>query len=125
MEIEPHTDRADFDLPCEETAAFRAQLFLNVYLSQAEEGGDLELWEMEVPEKSDYDALRSKEVSYALDRDLLPEPTATISIDPGTLVIASASKPHAVTPCAGAGRRLSVSGFLGYSGPHVPLRAFS
>lgn len=123
--IEPHCDRAEWDLPCEETADFRAQLFINVYLSQAEEGGDLELWDMEVPEKSDYEALRSKEFSYALDRDLLPAPTATIEIDPGTLVIANASKPHAVTPCAGAGQRLSVSGFLGYSGPDAPLRAFS
>ena len=123
--IEPHTDRADWDLPCAETAEFRAQLSINVYLSQAEQGGDLELWDMEVPEKSDYDALRSRKHSYALDRDLLPEPTETVSIEPGALLIAAASKPHAVTPCAGAGQRLSVSGFLGYSGPHAPLRAFS
>lgn len=123
--IEPHTDRADWDLPRPETAGFRTQLFLNVYLSQAEYGGDLELWDIEVPKKSDYDALRSKEASYALDRDLLPESTETISVEPGTLLIAAASKPHAVTPCAGAGQRLSVSGFIGYSGPHAPLYAFS
>jgi 2OG-Fe(II) oxygenase superfamily len=103
--IEPHTDRADWDLPCRETASFRAQLFLNIYLTQAEHGGDLEVWSMQVP--------------------LLPEPTRTIGIEPGTLVIANASRPHAVTACAGAGERLSVSGFLGYSGPHAPLRAFS
>jgi hypothetical protein len=123
--IEPHTDRADWDLTCKETEVFRTQLFVNVYLSQAEHGGDLELWDMEVPEKSDYDALRSKTTSYALDRDLLPEPTATVSIEPGALLIAAASKPHAVTPCAGAGQRLSVSGFIGYSGTQAPLLAFS
>jgi 2OG-Fe(II) oxygenase superfamily len=123
--IEPHTDRADWDLPCIETATFQAQLFLNIYLTQAAAGGDLELWDMALPEKSDYDVLRSAKYSYALDRDRLPNPTATISIDPGALVIANASKPHAVTPCSGQGQRLSVSGFLGYSGPDVPLRAFS
>jgi hypothetical protein len=122
---EPHTDRADWDLPCPETAVFRTQLFVNVYLSQAEHGGDLELWDMEVPTRSDYDLLRSKKSAYALDRSLLPEPTATISIEPGTLLIAAASKPHAVTPCAGAGQRLSVSGFIGYSGPQAPLLVFS
>lgn len=123
--IEPHTDRADWDLPCRETECFRAQLFLNVYLTQAEHGGDLELWSMEVRTRAEYDALRSSESAFALERTLLPEPTRTISIEPGTLVIANASRPHAVTPCAGAGERLSVSGFLGYSGPHAPLRAFS
>jgi hypothetical protein len=123
--IEPHTDRADWDLPCPETVVIRTQLFVNVYLSQAEHGGDLELWDMEVPAKSDYDALRSKTRTYALDRALLPEPTETISIEPGTLLIAPASKPHAVTPCAGEGQRLSVSGFIGYSGPQAPLLAFS
>jgi 2OG-Fe(II) oxygenase superfamily len=123
--IEPHTDRADWDLPCEETSRFRAQLFLNIYLSQTAAGGDLELWDIDIPQKSDYEELRSSSSSYALDRERLPEPTAKISIDPGTLVIASASKPHAVTPCAGDGRRLSVSGFLGYGGADVPLRVFS
>ncbi len=123
--IEPHTDRADWDLPCEATSRFRAQLFLNVYLTQAQAGGDLELWGMEVPTKADYDELRSAATPYALDRRLLPEPDLTISIDPGTLVIANASKPHAVTPCSGGGQRLSVSGFLGYSGPLEPLRVFS
>jgi hypothetical protein len=123
--IEPHTDRADWDLPCRETSIFRAQLFLNVYLTQAERGGDLELWRMAIQTPADYDRLRSKESSFALDRAQLPDPDATIVIDPGTLVIASASRPHAVTPCSGAGDRLSVSGFFGYSGPHAPLRAFS
>jgi hypothetical protein len=123
--IEPHTDRADWDLPCEETSTFRAQLFLNVYLSQAASGGDLELWDMEITTKAEYDALRSTASSYALDRELLPPPSATIDIDVGTLVIAAASKPHAVIACSGDGQCLSVSGFLGYAGPHVPLRAFS
>lgn len=123
--MEPHTDRADWDLPCEETSRFRSQLFLNAYLTQAASGGDLELWDLEVPTKADYDELRSEETPYALDRQLLPEPDATLSIDPGTLVIANASKPHAVTPCAGGGERLSVSGFLGYSGPAESLRVFS
>lgn len=123
--MEPHTDRADWDLRCETTLRFRAQLFLNVYLTQAAAGGDLELWSMEVPTKADYDELRSAETPYALDRRLLPEPDVTINIDPGTLVIANASKPHAVTPCSGGGERLSVSGFLGYSGPQEPLRVFS
>jgi 2OG-Fe(II) oxygenase superfamily len=123
--IEPHTDRVDWDLPCPETSVFRTQLFLNVYLTQTQSGGDLELWTMDVPTRADYDELRSKEFSFALDRALLPEPAATISIEPGTLVVANASKPHAVTPCIGVGERLSVSGFLGYRDPDAPLRAFS
>jgi hypothetical protein len=122
--IEPHTDRADWDLPSPETSVFRAQLFLNIYLSNTAAGGDLQLWEMEVPERADYDALRD-DTSYALNRTKLPEPTTTISIEPGTLVIANASKPHAVTPCAGEGHRLSVSGFIGYAGSDAPLRVFS
>ncbi len=123
--MEPHTDRADWDLPCEETSRIRAQLFLNTYLTQTEAGGDLELWSREVPTKAHYDEIRSVETPYAMDRRLLQEPDVTLSIDPGTLVIGNASKPHAVTPCSGGGHRLSVSGFLGYSGPQEPLRAFS
>jgi len=123
--IEVHTDRADWDLPCPETAPFQAQLFMNIYLSQAEQGGDLELWDIEIPGKADYDALRSPIASFALDRTRLPAPTATVCVAPGTLVIANASKPHAVTACVGAGRRMSVSGFLGYCGPHEYLRVFS
>jgi len=123
--MEPHTDRADWDLPCDETSRIRSQLFLNAYLTQAAAGGDLELWSMEVRTQADYDALRSGETPYALDRALLPEPDATLSIEPGALVIANASRPHAVTPCEGGGERLSVSGFLGYSGPQEPLRVFS
>jgi len=122
--IEPHTDRADWDLPCPETSLFRAQLFLNVYLTQAEHGGDLELWDLDIRTRTEYDRMRL-ESSYALKRSLLPDPDTTIRIDPGTLVIANASKPHAVTPCAGVGERLSVSGFLGYSTPDHPLRVFS
>ncbi len=123
--IDVHTDRADWDYPSPETEALIAQLFLNIYLTQTEMGGDLELWDVDVPTKGEYDALRSKTSSFALDRELLPAPAATIEIDPGTLVIANASRPHAVTPCAGRGQRLSVSGFLGYSGPQAPLLAFS
>lgn len=123
--MEPHTDRADWDLPCAETARIKTQLFLNLYLTQAEAGGDLEVWSLDVPTKADYDDLRNPEIPYALDRRLLPEPDATITVRPGALVIANASRPHAVTPCSGAGDRLSVSGFLGYSGPGDPLRVFS
>lgn len=123
--IDVHTDRADWDLPCEETAPFRAQLFINIYLSQTQFGGDLELWDVEIPTKADYDALRSPTTSFALDRDRLPAPAATVNVRPGSLVIANASKPHAVMPCEGAGQRLSVSGFLGYCGPDRPLRVFS
>jgi hypothetical protein len=123
--IEVHTDRADWDLPCVETAKLRAQLFMNVYLAQTEFGGDLELWDCNVVNKSDYEALRHPELSFALDRTRLPEPAATIRIEPGTLVIANASRPHAVTPCGGSGQRVSVSGFLGYAGPDTPLRVFS
>lgn len=123
--IEVHTDRADWDLPCEETAQFESQLFINVYLSQAERGGDLELWDIEIPTKDEYDELRSPVARFALDRARLPEPAERITVMPGTLVIAAASRPHAVTPCEGAGQRLSVSGFIGYSGRGTTLRVFS
>ena len=123
--MEPHTDRADWDLPCKGTSQIQTQLFLNLYLSQAEAGGDLELWSLDVPTKADYDARRNPEIPYALDRRLLPESDATIAVRPGTLVIANASRPHAVTPCSGAGARLSVSGFIGYCGDDRPLRVFS
>lgn len=124
-EIKPHTDRADWDVPCPETADLTAQLFLNIYLENAEGGGDLELWDMHIETKDEYDALRSASTYYALDRERLPEPAAVITVEPGTLVIANASKPHAVTACTGSGQRLSVSGFLGFSGPDKPLKAFS
>lgn len=125
-ELEVHTDRADWDYPCAETLAFSAQLFINIYLSTTSDGGgDLELWDFEVPAQADYERLRAADPNYALDRRLLPEPATTVSIEAGTLVIANASKPHAVSACRGDGQRLSVSGFLGYSGPAAPLRAFS
>lgn len=125
-ELEVHTDRADWDFPCPGTREFLAQMFINIYLSTTSDGGgELELWDMEVPRLEDYDRLRSADPTYALDRALLPEPAMTISVEAGTLVIANASKPHAVSACRGHGRRLSVSGFLGFSGPNAPLRAFS
>ena len=125
-ELKVHTDRADWDFPCAETLGFLAQMFINIYLSTTSDGGgDLELWDIEVPAQEDYERLRAADPTYALDRQLLPEPATTVSIEAGTLVIANASKPHAVSACRGRGRRLSVSGFLGFSGPDAPLRAFS
>jgi len=123
--IEVHTDRADWDFPSIETEAFCAQLFMNVYLSQSERGGDLELWAMSIPTKAEYEQLRSPKSTYALDRRLIPKASTTIKLNQGTLVIGNASRPHAVTPCEGSGSRLSASGFFGYAGPHAPLRAFS
>jgi hypothetical protein len=123
--IEVHTDRADWDLPSPETSVLKAQLFENIYLSQAEGGGDLELWDIDVATQAEYDRLRSPTVSFALDRDLLPPPAVTIKVEPGTLVIANAARPHAVTPCVGKGRRLSVSGFIGFCGASEPLQLFS
>ncbi|HEX8104893.1 MAG TPA: 2OG-Fe(II) oxygenase [Solirubrobacteraceae bacterium] len=121
----PHTDRADLDYPCSETAELWTQLFVNVYLSKTETGGTVRLWSHGVDTAEEYDQLRLAPGHYALDRDRLDQAALEIDVPVGTLLIADARKIHEVTPCHGEGARLSVSGFIGYSGPDSALRMFS
>jgi hypothetical protein len=119
----PHTDRSDWDFPCPETMRVAEQLAVNCYLSQAAIGGELELWTLR-PTREEYNALRDG-ASYGLRRDLLPSPEVIIRPNPGDLIVFSASRVHAVRPSTGGGARVTVSGFVAYSGPDDQLRIFS
>ena len=122
-EAKPHTDRCDWDWPCPETAEVNHQLAVNAYLSQAEAGGELELWDFR-PTRPQYNELRDRD-SYGLRRDLLPPPAAVIRPTPGSLIIFNASRVHAVRASRGDGARVTVSGFLAYRGPDQRLGFFS
>jgi hypothetical protein len=119
----PHTDRCDWDRPCPETVSVADQLAVNCYLSQTVTGGELELWTLR-PTRAQYDALREG-TTYGLCRELLPPPALIIRPLPGDLIVFNASRVHAVRPSSGGGARVTVSGFVAYSGPDEPLRLFS
>jgi hypothetical protein len=120
-EARPHTDRADWDWPTLETLQIKAQLSFNTYLSMTERGGELELWNYR-PSREEYERMRD---GYGLHRELLAPPDVAIRPQPGDLILFDASRVHAVTPSCGRGVRVTVSGFLGFQGEGLPLKAFS
>jgi 2-oxoglutarate-Fe(II)-dependent oxygenase superfamily protein len=117
----PHTDVCGWDWPCADTEAVQAQLAINAYLTMAEVGGELELWDTR-PTREHYDAMRD---GYGLQRALLSEASTVLRPAAGEVIIFNASKIHAVRASTGGGERVTVSGFIGYRGEDRPLVVFS
>ncbi len=124
-EAYPHDDRADLDFPCDETRSIQEQLFVNVYVKKTESGGRLQFWNRVITNRSEYDTLRFYDdkgnKTYGLDRSRIGPPDVEFDPPIGALVIASARRIHAVTACAGAGERLSISGFVDFVSQDLPL----
>ncbi|WP_119154624.1 2OG-Fe(II) oxygenase [Caldimonas tepidiphila] len=118
----PHHDYLEKDAPGSfEARSLRAQLACNVYLDMPGRGGEIELWMEEIP-PADFDRLRGD--SYGIAPDTLGAPDLVIEPAPGDLILFNSRKIHAVR--AGSDRpRVSLSCFVGYRGPHMPLSCWS
>ncbi|AXE33920.1 2OG-Fe(II) oxygenase [Chromobacterium phragmitis] len=101
--------------------SLEAQFACNVYLDMPEDGGELEIWQRELP-PDEFDAMRGD--SYGIDPALLGEPSLRIKPESGELVIFNSRKMHAVAPSKHSSR-LSLSCFIGYRGAHSPLTFWS
>lgn len=119
---EMHTDRADHDLPCDETSQIKAQIAFNWCLAQTMDpgSGSLALWP-DVPDKASCDRLRRTDIPYALDESESKSPLVGYRPEPGDLYLFNAFRPHAVRPVGGGGVRVTISGFIDYCGDGSPL----
>ena len=101
--------------------SLQGQLAANVYLKIPEQGGELQIWKTELS-PAEFDQMRGD--SYGIHPDLLGAPEVQICPGPGDLIIFNSRKMHAVTPGKGD-LRLSLSCFVGYRGPAMPLTFWS
>lgn len=100
------------------------QLGVNIYLDVADEGGGLEAWDHVITDE-EYVRLGSRyEGSYGYQREQLPPQSMVIFPEVGDLVMINTAYVHAVRKIT-AGRRVTVSGFVGSSGNEQPLRCWS
>ncbi|MCE7082625.1 2OG-Fe(II) oxygenase [Streptomyces sp. ST2-7A] len=120
----PHQDvlHREFDDPM--TNAIVGQLGVNIYLDTAEEGGELETWDHVISDE-EYSGISGQYPgSYGYPRDMLPDNSVLISPQPGDLVLVNTACVHAIRTIT-AGRRITLSGFVGNLGPDLPLRCWS
>lgn len=100
------------------------QIGVNIYLDVAEEGGGLEAWDHVVSDE-EYAGLGGRyEGSYGYDRERLPGRSLLIHPQVGDLVMINTAYVHAVRKIT-AGRRITVSGFVGSRGSEQPLLCWS
>jgi len=100
------------------------QIGVNIYLEVAEEGGGLEAWDRVIADEEYMSLGKQYEGSYGYRRELLPRQSLVISPDVGDLVMINTAYVHAVRKIT-AGRRITVSGFVGSCGSEQPLRCWS
>lgn len=101
--------------------SLQAQMAANVYLSMPDTGGALHVWSKALsPEK--FDEMRGD--SYGIDPAVLGDPALEVRPNVGDLLLFNSRHMHAVTPGTD-GVRLSLSCFVGYRGPAMPLSFWS
>ncbi|EEH8378408.1 2OG-Fe(II) oxygenase [Salmonella enterica subsp. enterica serovar Montevideo] len=101
--------------------SLQAQMAANIYLSMPSEGGALQIWDRQLSAEA-FDEMRGD--SYGIDPALLGEATLEVRPNAGDLVLFNSRRMHAVT--AGSDNiRLSLSCFVGYRGPAMPLSFWS
>lgn len=101
-----------------------SQIGANIYLDVADEGGGLEAWDHVVSDREYAELGARYEGSYGYERDLLPERSLLIAPQVGDLVMINTAYVHAVRKIT-AGRRITVSGFVGSCGSEHPLLCWS
>jgi hypothetical protein len=120
----PHQDMTHWDVPGSEPArTLITQFAANVYLSVAEDGGELELWPYGFSNQQEYDRCKTAG-DYGLDRAKIGPSLVVIEPQLGDLIIFDARKIHAVHRI-NKGVRVAVSTFIGYRGPKSPLTVYS
>lgn len=123
FEALPHQDLLRRETPDSDEVKFQAsQLGVNIYLSSAQSGGELEIWNYSF---SDEDCLKyGVEGSYGFDRSLLPANSLVLKPEEGDLVILNTTKVHAINKVL-RGERMTISGFIGFWGNDKPLKCWS
>lgn len=122
----PHQDVLwrEVDADNDDIVRFTSQLGVNVYLDTAVEGGELESWDCVITDDTYRDIERDYPGSYGYLRDLLPQESLVFDPAAGDLVLINTLHVHAVRKVK-QGRRMTISGFVGVSGPDQPLRCWS
>lgn len=123
-EARPHQDMAQWDVPESVPAhTLKTQMAVNIYLSSAEEGGELELWSYGIRNEAQYKATKTPG-DYGLSRQKIGPSSARVRPEAGDLIVFDAQRIHAVNRIV-KGDRVAVSAFIGYRGPTEPLTIFS
>jgi hypothetical protein len=122
-EAEPHQDVFAWDAPTSrEAGELTTQWAMNVYLTTAEKGGKLDLWDISLS-KPEYEERRIPD-SYGVHRETLPEPVASLAPEVGELILFDAMRVHAVTKIE-VGNRWTWSSFVGVRGATDELLIWS
>ncbi len=121
VDLIPHTDNLTRNAPPQQQPLLK-QLSANIYLEIPEQGGELEMWNIE-PSEEEYRQLQG-EKGYGLDRHILPPPAAVIKPEPGDLILLNPRFIHAVRPSEQS-NRVTLSSFVGYFGEDQPLAYWS
>lgn len=123
-EARPHQDMTHWDVPTSWPAkSLLTQIATNIYISTAEEGGELELWAYGISDSKNYNEAQVAG-DYGLDREKIGLSVAKIKPKQGDLIMFDARKIHAVNR-NNRGVRIAVSAFIGYRGPAFPLTLYS
>ncbi|MFI0228073.1 2OG-Fe(II) oxygenase [Streptomyces sp. NPDC017086] len=122
VDLNPHTDALERNLPAESGHSLKAQLSANIYIDIPESGGELELWGVE-PTEDEYARLRG-ERTWGIDRDKAGPPRTVIKPAPGDLLLLNPRQIHAVRP-SGDRPRITLSHFIGFHGEDRPLQLWS
>ncbi len=117
----PHTDRFDREYDSNICTDLMGQLSASIYLQVPEQGGELELWSIELTEEEE---LNLRGDSYGIDREALAAPQLTFQPRDGDLLIFNTRMLHAVRPGVGT-TRVSLGAFIGYWGKDRPLTYWS
>lgn len=122
FELPPHQDVLARDIvDCPSAGLLLAQLSANIYLQEAEFGGELEVWDLK-PSYAEFLALSCDELHF--DRSKLPPSAVLYKPCAGDLVLFDSGRVHAVRSSQ-QGPRVSMSCFVGYRGLTRPLSYWS
>lgn len=118
IDLCPHIDKLEWNLPAHLQVSLQAQLSANIYLQVPEHGGELEVWNTR-PSEDEYQHLKSDR-HYGIDRHLLRPADFTTRPKDGDLIIINPRFIHAVRPVQHT-PRITLSSFIGYFGEQSPL----
>lgn len=122
FELPPHQDVLARDLTDGPGVSLLfSQLSANIYLQEAQVGGELEIWGIK-PSYEEFQQLSSDDLHF--DREKLPPPAVLYRPRRGDLVLFDSGRVHAVRPSQ-QGPRVSMSCFIGYRGRERPLTYWS
>lgn len=120
---EPHQDVLHWDAPnSREAQEVVQQIAANIYLTVADQGGELALWDRGLS-REEYQRLGTPG-SYGLQRDEIGPPDIIVQPSAGDLILFDAGKIHSVEAIRD-GDRVTWSAFVGYRGHARPLVVWS